>query len=478
MDIIAVLKPIFEGISKATVDLYADMDLAAYEKAVTDLGRKGIAALIGETLTELDQSLRDAPHRAEQYTIQRRGDRTLISTVGDIHFKHTLFQSRKDGSYHLLLDEMLKLPKDEHFTELGEASLLKQAATGSYQKAADQISVGGQKISKVAVMNKVHRLLEELPAEAPIKETKAVRELYIEADEDHIHRQKSDKNGCIIGKLVYLYEGKRTVGKGRNELVGTFYFGGSRYVGTEGNRAFWEHIQRFICDHYDTEVLKRVYIAGDGGAWISAGTEYIAKSCFVTDRFHLMKYLNGASRQMLSEGEIVKRKLLKYIAKNKLKKAQKLLRRMAMSAANTQPIQVCYTFLTGNWEAVRRGLFDPRAPRCSAEGHVSHLYSERMSSRPMGWSERGADRMCMLRCYRANKGDDRLIDLVKFRRERAYEVRKSNGTDGMEIEQTAIRKRYTQAQIESMKYAERMQAEISGTITRKRIAIGINRAWF
>lgn len=23
---------------------------------------------------------------------------------------------------------------------------------------------------------------------------------------------------------------------------------------------------------------------------------------------------------------------------------------------------------------------------CSAEGHISHIYSDRMSSRPMGWS--------------------------------------------------------------------------------------------
>ncbi|MDO4265204.1 MAG: UPF0236 family protein [Eubacteriales bacterium] len=65
-------------------------------------------------LTDLDQSLWDAQHRGEKYTIQRRTGRTLIFTVGDIRFEHTLFCSREDGTYHLLLDEKLKLPKDEH----------------------------------------------------------------------------------------------------------------------------------------------------------------------------------------------------------------------------------------------------------------------------------------------------------------------------------------------------------------------------
>ena len=49
---------------------------------------------------------------------------------------------------------------------------------------------------------------------------------------------------------------------------------------------------------------------------------------------------------------------------------------------------------------------------------MSHLYSARMSSRPMGWSETGADRMCMLRCYIKNEGEEKVLDLVRFRRKK------------------------------------------------------------
>ena len=55
--------------------------------------------------------------------------------------------------------------------------------------------------------------MEELPVEK-----KACEYLYIEADEDHIHRQKDGKEqGCFMGKLVYLSKGKkRSVKAGGN----------------------------------------------------------------------------------------------------------------------------------------------------------------------------------------------------------------------------------------------------------------------
>ena len=51
----------------------------------------------------------------------------------------------------------------------------------------------------------------------------------------------------------------------------------------------------------------------------------------------------------------------------------------------------------------------------STEGHVSHVLSSRMSSRPMGWSRKGADRLSRLRIYWKNGGD--MLSLVRGQRE-------------------------------------------------------------
>lgn len=46
---------------------------------------------------------------------------------------------------------------------------------------------------------------------------------------------------------------------------------------------------------------------------------------------------------------------------------------------------------------------------CSAEGHISHVLSERMSSRPLGWSEKGAEQMSRLRAFKYNGGNKKKI---------------------------------------------------------------------
>ena len=53
----------------------------------------------------------------------------------------------------------------------------------------------------------------------------------------------------------------------------------------------------------------------------------------------------------------------------------------------------------------------------NAEGHVSHVYPDRLSSRPIVWSETGADAMCQFRCYVRDYGEEKVIDLVHYCRE-------------------------------------------------------------
>lgn len=48
-------------------------------------------------------------------------------------------------------------------------------------------------------------------------------------------------------------------------------------------------------------------------------------------------------------------------------------------------------------------------PGCAAEGDISHTYSDRMSSRPLGWSEHNVDKMARLRILRANGTNIRVV---------------------------------------------------------------------
>lgn len=69
------------------------------------------------------------------------------------------------------------------------------------------------------------------------------------------------------------------------------------------------------------------------------------------------------------------------------------------------------SYILNHWEAIQR-QYEPDYIGCSAEGHVSHILSARLSSRPLGWSKVGADQMARLRVYRENGGN--LYDLMKY----------------------------------------------------------------
>ena len=472
MNIIPVINQLISEIY-ITTEKFLDHpeEFSQMEESLIRIHERSCREVIVKILEELDQFINSNPRRKEGYTIQRHDDRTLITACGDITFNRTLYRKRSDGSYHYLLDEKIRLPKDEHFSELAEVKVLQAATESSYQSAADTLSIGMQKISKVSVMNKVHGIIDDLPEESPT-ERKKCKYLYIEADEDHIHRQVNGEEvtGCIIGKLVYVFEGKEEVCKGRRKLVNPMYFGG-QYKGSEENAQLWKEVQRYIRRNYDSSELKTVYICSDGGSWIRAATDYIDKAVLVADKFHLMKYINQVSRLMLDECDEVKGKFYKNIYKNRRDKVEKLLRRIRRSSDKDKVIDESEKFLLNNWDAIQRAFRDKHVLGCSAEGHVSHVFSSRMSTRPMAWSERGADCMCRLRCLKESYGKEKIAELVHIRRERACTELEATGTDGAPVQLSTARRTYTKAQLEAASYAERMHATLGNSLARKEICI-------
>lgn len=171
-------------------------------------------------------------------------------------------------------------------------------------------------------MNKIHGISDVIPYIPPV-EKKQCKYLFIEADEDHVaeqHGRWNDKvlNKSFIARIVYIYEYKQesSVCKGRKELVNKFYFGGL-YSGKNELKKLWEEVQQYINTTFDTDTLKRVYISGDGAPWIKTGTTYIDKALFCADKFHLVKYINKASGQMLDEKDVAKSELYHLLYKKR-----------------------------------------------------------------------------------------------------------------------------------------------------------------
>lgn len=473
MDIITLLETLMNGLLDAEDKFLSNpTDFYSLEASVKSTTESFAAGFLGCILSSVNQQICKNGWRKGKYKIQRTDRRTLISSVGDVSFDCTYFESiAQPGSYRYLLEDFLSLGRHERFTVGGEVALLSEALKTSYEEATLAIP-SHSKITRTTVMNKVHQLAEFIPIPQAEKK-KQVPYLFIEADEDHVAEQhgrwnNKSANGSFISRLVYVYEYKKesSESKGRKELVNTHYFGGL-YEGTKGIEKLWNEVASFIGENYDFDTLEKVYISGDGANWIQKGTEYIEKSVYCIDRFHLMKYINSASNQMMDEGCIAKAEIYRLLYGQHKKEFKQYTQAMLNSANNPESIEILRRYVINNWSAIMRTLHDKEFCGCSAEGHVSHVLSERLSSRPKGWSQTGADRMSRLRCYEKNYGRDSIVELVKYSREQRE--LKRTGTDDCamnykEFSMADIKEKHNnQARV----YFDRIQASVPGVTVRK-----------
>ena len=151
--------------------------------------------------------------------------------------------------------------------------MLEEARETSYKRAGKKASYGTD-ISKQTVKNEMNKLKfnQELERKASIK--KEVKNLYIIADEDHVHLQKG---GIEEPRLIIVYEGIERQEK-RVILKNKKHFGGI-YKGKIDK--LWEEVLTYIENNYDMEYLDKVYLSGDGASWIKTGLEWIPKSIYV-----------------------------------------------------------------------------------------------------------------------------------------------------------------------------------------------------
>lgn len=250
------------------------------------------------------------------------------------------------------------------------------------------------------------------------KNKRKVRILYVEADEDHVPLQNG---GSVEPKLVYVHEGiiPENFNSKRKKLINARYFGGI-YKSSED---LWLEVLDYIHNNYDIDYLEKVYIAGDGASWIRQGVEWIPKSKFVLDKYHLRKYVLKATGHV--------DKSLRQQMNNALNEADKeyLLEVFGEIISKTneeskiKAVMKSRKYMLDNWDGIKvyeEGGLD--VVGCSAEGHVSHLFSDRLSSRPRGWSRDGVDKMARLRVYKKNGG--KVYDLVMAQKQRQKNKKK------------------------------------------------------
>jgi len=370
-----------EIIEKCTKNFEKDLkniEITEIVKEVKEITKEIGKEMVIKIIEEIDKAILKSKKRKKEWHKERKDNRTILTELGEISYVRTYYKSKdkekKGRRYSYLTDEVIGVEGYQKIDNGVTARILELASEYSYEESGN-IAIPEIKISKQTVMKKVMKFLGlKIKEEEYKKKNKKV--LFIDADEDHITLQDGKKK---INKLVYVYEGKVEESKGKNRLMNVKYFGGVEIKSED----LWIEVSNYINKRYAEEYLEKVFIMGDGANWIKGGAEWVEKSEYIIDDFHLSKAIN------------------KIAGKDEVRKEKK------KKAAG---------YIRNKWKGIetRNKYKEKYKLGCSAEGHVSNILASKMSSRPKAWSIKGIDSKTKLRLFMLNGGNiEKIKEVLK-----------------------------------------------------------------
>ena len=350
-----------------------------------------------------EEKIFELAERRKLFKSLEKDERKIVTKFGEISFKRRYYLDVEKNERVYLLDEYFKLAPNERLLENVEVSLIEEAIESSYEKAGESAAYK-TKISKQTVMNKLSELNITVDTERTNKAKKVVDYIYCIADEDHVHLQKG---GIEEPRLVIVYDSILSNGK-RVELCNKKHFGGV-YRGEID--ALWEEVLTYLNDSYDLNKVKKIYILGDGANWIKTGLEWIPNSVNVLDRYHLSKAINGIvgneTKETKKEKQLYKRRIYKSLGELNFEETQdivyEILAEEMEESTRNRKLKLLNYILNNRESIANLYIHSENLHGCSAEGHVSHLYSARLSSRPLGWKSITVNNISKLRLLKADK---------------------------------------------------------------------------
>lgn len=354
-----------------------------------------------EYLKNLEEIIYDSEERKAKYISYQKNSlsnkRKLVTLFGEIEFSRRYYQDVQNESEKVyLLDKAIGLEEKARMLVNVEEKMLNLATVKSYEFAGKNCAYNTE-ISKETVKNKIEELdFSNIPQEKFEKKSDKTR-LYIQADEDHVHLQTG---GISMPRLITVYE-ENINGK----LIGKKKFGGI-YDGKIDK--LWEEVYTYIENKYNYEKIEKIFIMGDGANWIKTGLEWLPKSMYVADRFHLEKSLTGLCGKNNKEQKSKIREAMYEFDYVKVKEIGYEILAEEMEKSVRERKLKLLEYIINNEEGFRNSvLYD--VPGCAAEGDISHTYSDRLSSRPLGWKEENVDKMARLRILAANGENIKIV---------------------------------------------------------------------
>jgi len=377
-------------------------DIGAMAEDILEMSKEVSMDILSTFIADTDAALvaLKEERRDDGITVHERSvPRSLYTALGDFTYERTYFKTKDGMSY--ILDGLLGVDAYERVDAHVSARLANEAGHASFGKSAGAVTGGA--LSRQTAWRKAMESGEV--AALPPRVASTPERIHIFADEDHAHLQ--DGHGTFL-PLVTVCSGKRQVSEGRNELVDRTHLSG---YGLKPE-TFWEYAYAVCEAQYEMSKVKEVFIYGDGAPWIEASDVCFPDAVRVLDAYHYMKKMKA-----LTAGDVCGKfasSLRAAVARGDKDGFDATCVRMADAIGKSmapgkerdkklRSISGAANYLLARWDAVMNMAREGSIGSCT-EAMVSHVFSERFSRSPMGWSKPGIQKMAQIRVYQENGG--------------------------------------------------------------------------
>ena len=367
-------------------------------------------------LEKADLEFRNSPYRIERWYVKATRPRTITTPFGDVTYIRTIYQPKdKNGKCFCYVDQKFGIPKYDRYDPC-----VKAMACELYANHNSMLKVGsliGSRIHSpfsIEKDRKIHAISRQaifsfLKSRPEIYEQADAREntpetLYVMADEKWIPLQDHDADGNKMKRMtkaavVFEDVAADSSQKKRHKLVNRYVF-----FNNEGN--FWQTLYSRLCEMYDMEKVKRIWIMGDGAGWIKSGQFELSsdstKTGFALDKFHFGQALRKISNDKDTQ-EMLRAWILEEKNREGFKDAVDVL--IEATPEKEETITKNRDYILNNWNFIHNSYSVCLMP-CSMESAISHHICSMFTSVPKAYRDNNLGGYLAIRMNTLNNVDN------------------------------------------------------------------------
>lgn len=342
--------------------------------------------------------------------MERRDDKTIQFTFGNVCFKRTLMHDENENPRYPL-DEWLGFRKYQRKSPLVEVKTAELASKSDYRETArilkEWTAVDISHTTVGAIVRRVgkaqaeadKKTVEELEEAASLPEAKKVDFLYSEADGVYVRGTTKKKHLEVCHGMTY--EGWDKNGSRvslRNQKV---------IMTTQASDGFWKEMQALTARDYSLEHTQLV-TNSDGGAgytpdkfqWAFSQSHYPVLNQL--DDYHVKQAVNRTLGYQDSDYKRGIKKALKEHNKDDFTRWLDTYESTLEDAKKIERVKQFRTYITNHWDRIfdwREAIEHPPGDARSLGAMESNQrrISYRMKKRGMHWSHEGAEAMVKIK---------------------------------------------------------------------------------